>query len=185
MATKTSQRAFIWVIAVVLTVGTVASFVAMMIAPTNQKIDEQKQADAIAEYQKYQEELQKRYRPLDGFEAKAFDGDKVTELKAEVVKEGTGDPIKSDTQLRLNYFGWTADGKIFESTNVEGKTTPTDKISLAQVIEGWSKGLDGKLVGSTVELTIPTAQAYGPNAEAMGKPAGPLMFVVEILPKEK
>jgi peptidylprolyl isomerase len=82
--------------------------------------------------------------------------------------------------VNVNYFGWTSDGKIFDSTNQNGTTTPTD-ISLSGVIKGWTQGLTGVKVGSTVKLTIPAALGY---AEA-GSPPNigpnePLQFIIEI-----
>jgi len=180
MATKKSQRIFIWVIAIVMTVGTVAGFIAMMIAPTNQKIDEDARNKQIAELQKQAEERQKSFRPLTGYQSEAFDAAAVTELKSEVLVEGTGEPLKADSKLTINYFGWTADGKIFESTNVNDVTTPYNGLTLDGVIEGWKEGLVGKKIGSTVKLTIPAAKAYGDTDNGTGQPVGPLMFIIEI-----
>jgi FKBP-type peptidyl-prolyl cis-trans isomerase len=180
MATKKSQRIFIWVIAIVMTVGTLAGFIAMMIAPTNQKIDEEARAKEIAEYQKQAEERLKSFRPLEGYQPEAFDAATVTDLKSEVLVEGTGEALKEDSKLNINYFGWTADGKIFESTNVNGVTTPYKGLALNGVIEGWKEGLVGKKTGSTVKLTIPAAKAYGDTDTGTGQPVGPLMFIIEI-----
>jgi peptidylprolyl isomerase len=55
---------------------------------------------------------------------------------------------------------------------------------LTGVIKGWTLGLTDQKVGSKVLLTIPTDLAYGKNAAAEGKPAGPLVFVVEIKAKK-
>lgn len=183
MATKTSQRVFIWVIAVVMTVGTVAGFIAMMIAPGNQKIDaeqQQKEQERIlAEYKKQQEEAQKANRPLKGYRAATFDKGSVIELVSEVLVEGTGPELKEDSTILANYFGWDASGKIFDSTNKEGTVTPIE-FGLDGVIEGWTKGLAGKRVGSVVKLSIPADQAYGDVDDGSGRPFGPLMFIVEI-----
>jgi len=184
MATKKSQRMFIWVIAIVMTVGTVAGFVAMMLAPQNQKIDQQQQEKAYADYQKQMEEQAAAHaassKPLDGYMAEAFDKAGATELKVETLKQGEGEVLKADSSVNVNYFGWTSDGKIFDSTNQNGTTTPTD-ISLSGVIKGWTQGLTGVKVGSTVKLTIPAALGY---AEA-GSPPNigpnePLQFIIEI-----
>jgi len=184
MATKKSQRIFIWVIAIVMTVGTVAGFIAMMIAPTNQKIDQAAQEKAIAEYQKQAEKQEaerlESLRPLDGYQAEAFDAAAVTSLQTDVLVEGSGEALQKDSPLNINYFGWTADGKIFDSTNINGVTTPNDQLTMTTVIEGWKKGLVGKKIGSTVKLMVPTELAYGENAAASGRPEGPLAFIVEI-----
>jgi peptidylprolyl isomerase len=183
MATKKSQRIFIWVIAIVMTVGTVAGFVAMMIAPGNQKIDQAAQEKALADYQKQLVEQQKAHaassKPLDGYSAQAFDKASVTGLNVETLVEGTGEALKADSSISANYFGWTSDGQIFDSSNQNGTVTPAE-FSLAQVIKGWTEGLTGVKVGSIVRLTIPADKAYGDTDTGNGQPVGPLMFIVEV-----
>ena len=176
MATSKSQRVGIWVIAGVMLIGTIGSFFVIILQNDNAKVDEQ---NAQTEYQKLVEEMQKANRPLDGHEAVAFDKDAVTELKVETLTQGDGEELKADSTITANYFGWTSDGKIFDSTNKDGTTTPID-FSLAQVIEGWTKGLTGVKVGSTVKLTIPGEMAYGNTDTGNGRPVGPLMFIVEV-----
>ncbi len=180
MATSTAQRAGIWVIAVVLTVGTIAGFVAMILAPQNEAADT---ANQQAEYQKalkeYQEQQAKANQPLNGYAAEAFDANAVTALKVDTLVEGTGQVLTADSKISANYFGWTSDGKIFDSTNKSGTTTPTE-FSLGEVIKGWTEGLTGVKVGSTVKLTIPADKAYGATDNGDGRPVGPLQFIVEV-----
>jgi FKBP-type peptidyl-prolyl cis-trans isomerase len=188
MATQTSQRIGIWVIAVVMLVGTLAGFAAMILIPQNETTDAQTQQkayeDYVAQMKKAQEERQKSLRPLDGYSAEAFDAKSVSELKTDVLKQGDGEVLDENSTLKINYFGWTADGKIFDSTNIDGKTTPNETLALNGVIEGWKKGLVGHKVGSTVKLTIPSSMAYGDTDTGMGQPTGPLVFIVEILGKK-
>ncbi|USN97003.1 MAG: FKBP-type peptidyl-prolyl cis-trans isomerase [Candidatus Nomurabacteria bacterium] len=183
MSTTKSQRIGIWVIAVVLTVGTIGSFFVVILANKNNQADQaalqkqyQKQLD---DYKKLQEEAKKANKPLDGYSATPFDKNSVTKLKVETLKEGTGAVVKADSTITANYFGWTSDGSIFDSTNKNDKVTPID-FSLTGVIKGWTNGLTGAKVGSTVRLTIPADQAYGSKDDGSGRPVGPLMFVVEI-----
>jgi len=176
MSTTKSQRIGIWVIAIVMAIGTIGSFFVIILANDNEKIDQQKQQE---EYQKLVDEMRKANKPLDGYEATPFDKASVTELKSEVIKEGDGAEVKADSTINANYFGWTADGKIFDSTNKNGTTTPID-FNLGQVIKGWTEGLAGKKVGSVVKLTIPSDKAYGDTDSGTGQPTGPLMFIVEI-----
>ena len=188
MATQTSQRIGIWVIAIVMLVGTLAGFAAMVLIPQNEAADteasQRQYEEYIAQMKKAQEERRKSLRPLDGYQAEAFDAKSVTDLKVDVLKQGDGETLAADSTLKINYFGWTADGKIFDSTNIDGKTTPNETLSLNGVIEGWKKGLVGQKVGSTVKLTIPSSMAYGDVDSGMGQPTGPLVFVVEILGKK-
>lgn len=155
----------------------------MMIAPSNQKIDQvalqKQQEQTLADYKKQQQEQQKLLRPLEGYTAAAFDASSVTELKVETLVEGTGKVAKSDSTVNANYFGWTSDGKIFDSSNKAGTVTPI-KFSLAGVIKGWTEGLTGLKAGSTVKLTIPADKAYGSVDTGTGQPTGPLVFIVEL-----
>lgn len=183
MATSRSQRIGIWVIAVVMLVGTLGSFFVVVIANDNAAKDQVSQQDQQAQYleqmKKAAADNAAASKPLDGFAAEPFDAATVTELKVDVLTQGEGKAAEASSTVSANYFGWTADGKIFDSTNKNGKVAPID-FSLGGVIEGWTKGLTGVKAGSTVKLTIPTAQAYGDSAASMGRPAGPLMFIVEL-----
>lgn len=181
MATSKAQRAGIWVIAVALTVGTIAGFIAMIIAPQNEAID---QANAQEEYQKLIEEYQKEQavlnEPLEGYKAAKFDVDSVKKLDVTYHKKGKGTKVASSDTISANYFGWDASGKIFDSTNKKDADATPAEFGLDQVIQGWTKGLTGVPVGSTVELTIPGDMAYGNKDNGDGRPVGPLKFVVTI-----
>lgn len=176
MATSKSQRFGIWIIAIVMAVGTIGSFFVIILANDNAKLDQQQQQD---QYQKLIDEMRKSNKPLEGYQAEAFDKASVTELKVETLKQGDGAELKADSTINANYFGWTADGQIFDSTNKDGKTTPID-FNLGQVIKGWTEGLTGVKAGSTVKLTIPADKAYGDVDSGTGQPTGPLVFVVEV-----
>jgi len=184
MATPKSQRIAIWVIAAVMAIGTIGTYFALVLGNTNDADETAQQQkiydDYIAQMKKQQEERQKTLRPLDGYEAAAFNATDIKELKSDVLVEGSGEELKADSKVTINYFGWTADGKIFDSTNVNGTTTPNDQLALDGVIKGWTEGLTGKKVGSTVKLTIPADKAYGNSDDGTGSPTGPLMFIVEI-----
>lgn len=180
MATSTAQRTGIWIIAIVLTIGTVAGFVGMILAPQNDAADAAQQQEQYEKMLKeYQEQQAKANQPLEGYSAETFDPAGVTELKVETLVEGSGETLAADSTISANYFGWTSDGKIFDSTNKDGTTTPAD-FGLNQVIEGWTEGLTGVKVGSTVKLTIPAEKAYGATDNGDGRPVGPLMFIVEV-----
>lgn len=184
MATRKSQRIFIWVIAVVMTIGTIAGFVAMMIAPGNQKKDVEQQSKTNAEQQKQQEASAAAHiassKPLEGYAAEAFDKASVTELKVDTLVQGDGTAAKADSTVSANYFGWTSDGKIFDSSNQDGKTLPVE-FPLNGVIQGWAQGLTGVKAGSFVKLTIPASMAYAETGSAPSiGPNEPLQFIVEL-----
>ena len=103
-------------------------------------------------------------------------------LAVQVLTEGTGDEVTANDTISALYTGWTwSDSKQFDSAYERGEAAT---FGLQGVIPGWTMGLAGQKVGSTVLLTIPSALAYGDQAAAQGKPEGPLVFVVKIESKK-
>ena len=182
LSTTSTQRVIIWVIAIVMTVGTLGSFFLFMLPAADKPVKSQAEIDRekfIADYKKRQEEAKKLLRPLDGYQPEVFDPASVSELKKEELVAGTGADVAATSTIQANYFGWSSDGKIFDSTNKNGTTTPID-FSLEGVIKGWTEGLTGAKVGGVYKLTIPADKAYGATDDGSGRPFGPLMFIVEV-----
>ncbi|MGJ3191081.1 peptidylprolyl isomerase [Paenarthrobacter nitroguajacolicus] len=103
-------------------------------------------------------------------------------LSVKVLSEGSGEELASTDTIDANYTGWRwEDSSKFDSSYDRGEPAT---FGLNQVIQGWTLGLTGQKVGSKVLLTIPTDLAYGANAAAQQRPAGPLVFVVEITGKK-
>lgn len=177
MATRTSQRIGIWIIAGVMFFGTLGAFFVPILASDNQSKE-------AAELQKLQEEYQKQMtataEPLSGYSAEPFDPASVSELKVETLKPGSGEKVASATStVTANYFGWTSDGKIFDSSQKNGTATPIP-FGLDQVIKGWTEGLTGASAGGVYKLLIPAEKAYGSTDDGSGRPVGPLAFIVEV-----
>lgn len=180
MATRTSQRVGIWIIAIVMGVGTLGAFFLPILVNDNANKEAKTQQQALEAYQKQIEEQQKANKPLPGYEVATFDKKSVTELKVEVLKQGDGKAAEATSTVTANYFGWTSDGKIFDSTNKNGTVTPID-FGLDKVIKGWTEGLTGVKQGSVVKLLIPADLAYGSQGSSMIGPNEPLAFVVELV----
>ncbi|MFT8395878.1 FKBP-type peptidyl-prolyl cis-trans isomerase [Propionibacterium sp.] len=106
---------------------------------------------------------------------------KVDETMSKVLINGTGAAVASDSTVEINYLGIDATtGKTFDSSFSRGSTT---SFSLAQVISGFSKGLDGKHVGDRVLLAITGADGYdsaGGSTQAGISVGDTLVFVVDI-----
>lgn len=102
---------------------------------------------------------------------------KPTQLVSQDLIKGKGATVQATDTIVANYVGVNlSDGTKFDSSFDRG--TPAT-FGLGQVIEGWTKGLTGKTVGSRVLLVIPAAQAYGDQGQGQAK--GDLVFVVDIL----
>lgn len=107
--------------------------------------------------------------------------DAPNDLVVKVLSEGKGDTLKNTDTVTANYVGWTwSDSKKFDSSYDRGTT---QDFSLQQVIPGWTQGLTGQKVGSKVLMVIPSSLAYG-DSTSSGQPAGPLVFVVDIVAKK-
>lgn len=103
-------------------------------------------------------------------------------LAVQVLTEGTGDVLKASDTISALYTGWRwEDSSKFDSSFDKGAPV---SFGLQEVIPGWTMGLTGQKVGSTVLLSIPTSLAYGDAAASQGRPAGPLVFVVKIESKK-
>jgi FKBP-type peptidyl-prolyl cis-trans isomerase len=197
MSATKAQRIGIWTIAVFMLVGTVGSFIAIVLANDNQQTDQQRANAAYAEYQKEGEiyqakvnaqasELSKLYfETFNQFASRptAFDAASVTELKTNDLVVGTGDDITEKSSFTAYYLGWSPTGEVFDGS-IEGSTLKSPfSVTPGSVIEGWTKGAAGMKVGGVRELTIPSAQAYGETGSGELIPANtPLKFIVMIIP---
>jgi FKBP-type peptidyl-prolyl cis-trans isomerase len=107
--------------------------------------------------------------PADGQKTKSG-------LVSKVLGKGEGKvhPKATDT-VKVNYSGWTTDGKMFDSSVTKGEASA---FPLNAVIAGWTEGLQLMVEGEKRRLWIPEALAY---KGMEGKPKGMLVFDVELL----
>lgn len=100
-------------------------------------------------------------------------------LVTKVLTAGTGkDKPKPEDRVKVHYTGWTADGKMFDSSVVRGEPT---SFGVTQVIKGWTEGLQLMREGDKMRFWIPAELAYGEKPSRPGAPAGMLVFDVELL----
>jgi peptidylprolyl isomerase len=92
--------------------------------------------------------------------------------------KGGASPGPTDT-VKVHYSGWTTDGKMFDSSVSRGQPA---EFGLNQVIAGWTDGLQQMKVGDKFRFWIPVELAY---QNRPGKPAGMLVFDVELLEIKK
>jgi FKBP-type peptidyl-prolyl cis-trans isomerase len=96
-----------------------------------------------------------------------------------LLKEGSGArPAKPTDRVTVIYSGWTPDGKLFDSSVVNGRPAT---FGLDEVIAGWAEGVSLMRVGDKMRLWIPSALAYGDVPKHAGFPAGMLVFDIELL----
>jgi peptidylprolyl isomerase len=101
-----------------------------------------------------------------------------TELTTKDIIVGTGAEVLPTSTLTVHYYLMTwSDGKVIESSWVGQPAT----FPLAQVVEGWQKGLPGAKVGGRRLLVLPPAMGYGAAGAGPIGPNETLIFVVDIL----
>ena len=83
----------------------------------------------------------------------------VTELKVEVLSEGSGPEITNGQNAYMYYVGSLDDGSVFDKNiSGEGFVFP---LGAGRVIQGWDLGVLGMKVGEKRRLTIPASLGYG------------------------
>jgi peptidylprolyl isomerase len=100
------------------------------------------------------------------------------ELTTEDVIVGTGAEVLPTSTLTVHYtlMAWST-GKIIESSwSGQPATFP-----LAQVVEGWQKGLPGAKVGGRRLLILPPSMGYGAAGAGPIGPNETLIFSVDII----
>lgn len=101
-------------------------------------------------------------------------------LQYMVLRQGSGERPTAASTVRVNYEGKLLDGTVFDSSYQRGEPAT---FPLANVVPGWTEGLQLMPVGSKYRFWIPASLGYG-DAGAPGGGIGPnatLTFDVELL----
>ncbi len=98
------------------------------------------------------------------------------------VKVGDGPLVKKNDKLEVQYTGWLASGKKFDSSRDRGQPFSVT-IGQGQVIPGWDEGIPGMRVGGVRRLVVPPDLGYGSQGQPQGGiPANAtLVFLVEVV----
>ena len=94
--------------------------------------------------------------------------------KVLIVGLGSIHPTVTST-VTVHYTGWTADGKMFESSHTRGEPAT---FPLNRVIPGWTEGVQLMVQGEKRRFWIPADLAYAKDPTA---PQGQLCFEIELL----
>jgi FKBP-type peptidyl-prolyl cis-trans isomerase len=189
MATPRSQRIGIWIIAIVLTVGTLGSFLVMALSVQNQTADQtlvqkeytQYQAAVAAQTKQLSDKYYLEFKDYASIPA-AFTAGDVTKLAVKDLKIGDGEAITSSTSYNAYYVGWNPKGVIFDESISDG--TLKSPIAGGNLISGWNEGVLGMKIGGVRELSIPSDKAYGAAGSGDNIPANtPIKFIVMAIPK--
>jgi FKBP-type peptidyl-prolyl cis-trans isomerase len=100
-------------------------------------------------------------------------------LQYKVLRPGTGPKPEARAEVEVHYEGRLIDGTVFDSSYARGEPI---SFLLAQVIPGWSEGVQLMPVGSKYQFVIPFELAYGPRGHpGVIPPHATLIFDVELL----
>lgn len=109
------------------------------------------------------------------------DSDPVEGLEVQVLAEGDGEEVASESLVVANYAGHVyGEEEPFDSSFARG--TPTG-FPLNQVVEGWREGIPGHKLGSRLLISIPPEYGYGPNGNPGAGIGGEdtIVFVVDLI----
>jgi len=196
-STSLNQRIGIWVITIVMTVGTIFSFLVIIIGNQNNaeesKTQQEKYSKYLAASNDYQSKVtaqttelsDKYYEKMKVYSTypAAFDKASVSSLSTKDLVVGTGDEINSSSSYSSFYIGWNPDGKIFDQSIDTATNTLKAPIASGNLIIGWNEGVIGMKIGGVREVTIPSDKAYGQTGQGDLIPANtPLKFIIMIIP---
>ena len=101
------------------------------------------------------------------------------ELTTSDVIVGTGAEVLPTSTLTVHYtlMAWST-GQVIESSWDSGSPAT---FPLANVVEGWQKGLPGAKVGGRRLLILPPEMGYGPAGSGPVGPNETLIFAVDII----
>lgn len=98
------------------------------------------------------------------------------------IKLGSGPRAIPGDIVQVQYTGWLANGKKFDSSLDSGEPF-TFQLGHGDVIKGWDEGVQGMRVGGKRQLRVPPALGYGSEGAGGGAipPNATLIFDVELL----
>jgi peptidylprolyl isomerase len=97
-------------------------------------------------------------------------------LAYKVLRPGTGkDHPKRSSTVTVHYSGWTADGKLFDSSVLRSEAS---SFTLDGVIAGWTEALQLMTKGEKTRFWIPAKLAYQNEPR---KPQGTLVFDIDLI----
>lgn len=189
LSTTRSQRITIWVIAVVMIVGTLGSFFLFMLPAANTPVKSQAQLD----YEKLvaqQAELEKKCpstttKPIAKVDPAPVPPvmtavESIPELRTEDVVVGDGAEVKSGDCVELFFHGVLAkDSKAFQGGD-NYATGDAYRSLTTGFVPGFSEGLVGMKVGGERKVYIPAAKGYGSQAQGEIPANSDLIFAIKV-----
>lgn len=182
MATRTSQRIGIWIIASVMFFGTLGAFFVPILASDNQSKES-------AELQKLYEQsaqcpsgevVEKKISPAPT-PPEAPTLEDVPELKKVDLTVGEGSEVKAGDCVEILYHGTLAkDAKAFSGGSNYSEGVPYRSVTTG-FVPGFAEGIVGMKVGGERQVQIPSDQAYGSQANGDIPADADLVFTIRLV----
>lgn len=96
------------------------------------------------------------------------------------IVEGNGALADLGKAVFVYYTGWLADGTKFDE-RLAPASSFAFTLGLAQVIQGWDRGVPGMKVGGVRQLIIPPSMGYGQIGSGTIPGGAVLVFRVEVV----
>lgn len=185
MATRTSQRVGIWIIAIVMSVGTLGAFFLPIIVNDNESKQAAEQQKLLEEYQKQTaqcptgEVTEKKISPAPT-PPSAPVVDDITELKTVDLTVGDGAEVKAGDCVEILFHGTLAkDGKAFSGGSNYAEGIPYRSMT-SGFVPGFAQGLVGMKVGGERQIQIPSDLAYKDQAQGDIPANADLIFTIKL-----
>lgn len=189
VSTSSTQRVVIWVIAIVMAVGTLGSFFIFMLPGAQTPVKSQAQIDYEKQMAEYKKQMEACPDTATKPTAKVDPAptppeiapvESISELRTEDVTVGEGQEVKSGDCVELFFHGVLAkDAKAFQGGDNYATATPYRSLT-SGFVPGFSKGLEGIKVGGERKIFIPAAQGYGGAAQGEIPANSDLIFAVKV-----
>jgi len=200
LKTTGRQRIVIVVIAIFMLLSTFALYASVIMgggsSSTTSTADNEKVERFNELYQKYLNAVDKQSAELsskyfDTFvsyksRVKAYNAADITTTTAKDLVVGTGAEVTDENFVDYSayYIGWLSDETIFDSSFDDAANPTSLKAPLegtTNMIEGWLEGIVGMKIGGVREISIPSALAYGDQAQGSIPADSPLKFIVMLI----
>lgn len=168
--TKNWQRVAIWVVAIIMAVGTLGVYFVIILQNNNAK---QQAVTPTAEQINSTEETQ----TVDPTAYKTTGP--VTELQKIELTEGTGAEAKAGDKITVHYKGTIATSGVKIDSSYDRGEPAT--FALSGLIQGWQDGIPGMKVGGKRRLVIPSELGYGSQGSSSVPPNTDLVFEIELI----
>ena len=198
--TTVKQRIVIIAIAVGMLGATFALYAGIVLGNMNQaaqnEVDSEKEKRFQELYAEYSEKVEAQSKELSGkyfdtfveykSRVKAFNAADVNTLSTKDLKVGSGAEVTDSNYVdyAAYYVGWLSDGTVFDSSfndpsNPSSLSAPLE--GSVNMIQGWLDGIVGMKIGGVREISIPSALAYGDQAQGSIPADSPLKFIVMLI----